>query len=84
MRLDLSNHEHAINEKYIKLQSFRFRSYSGPGLLPSMTDDSVRVWTRTITIRGSNDEPCSINIINGQARKEFCQSFVVNARCKGR
>jgi hypothetical protein len=49
-----------------------------------VNDDSVWVWTRTITVRESVDEPCSINIINGQASKEFCQSFVVDGRYKGR
>jgi hypothetical protein len=28
--------------------------------------------------------PVLINIINGQANKEFCQSFVVDGRYKGR
>jgi hypothetical protein len=49
-----------------------------------MNDDSVRVWIRTITVRESDDEPCLINIINGQANKEFCQSFVVDGRYKRR
>jgi hypothetical protein len=49
-----------------------------------VNDDYVRVWTRTITVRESDDEPCSVNIINGQAIKEFCQSYVVDGRYKGR
>jgi hypothetical protein len=49
-----------------------------------VNDDSVRVWIRTITVCESDDEPCSINIINGQASKEFCQSSVVDGRYKGR
>jgi hypothetical protein len=84
MRLDLSKHEHAINEKIYKTTIISILSYSRLGLLPSVNDDSVRVWTWTITVPENDDEPCSINIINGQASQEFCQSFVVDGRYKGR